>query len=580
MAEVSAEELLQKIQQMFNNSNEEFKQDVSNQLKGMIEHINRLEEKVDTLSKKNNELGQTVDNLVKTNSDLVQTVDQQGKTINAIITSDVNATEKLATKHLEEETLKKNNVEIYALNITDNKICKLEQGGINVVKALDKDVTDLLNKGKVYVNKDKNVTVAPVYDKQKNLLGAVTAIGTDVSKPLKDMIKNSMAGNAIVGNLKTAIDKATVLSYEETMNRDNLTGIANIRGYTSYAKKTALTALTEGKPMCIMMIDGDKFKEVNDNYGHPVGDKVLKSIASTMEKVAGDNALAIRIGGDEFCVLVQCDSVRAYEIAESIRVSIEEMSVPVRDLNGNAVDLHTTVSVGITEISNDIEHSINEILAEELDPDQKAEYKEMFARKELDTNNIYAYIEHFRGIADNLLGDAKEGMGVDKTGRAEGRNLVAMSERMQEAVKADKASRNKDLAEDVEGFMFENGEYELPVDQRIHWLDSIDWLIDVKRSDADNYEVKVARDTVKDVIFNALDDQTERNLLADYFQNEVDSIPLVQTRWARVKTEWANDLLESMQNYGRPSLVVQQDIEAEHKEQSKEQPKDKADIER
>lgn len=111
--------------------------------------------------------------------------------------------------------------------------------------------------------------------------------------------------------LQTALDslRSTThqLSQTEVLIRtDELTGLANRRGLTQH-----LQGLRRGGALAelgLVLIDCDRFKEVNDEHGHLVGDRVLQAVASVLRSVAGAGDLACRLGGDEFCLLVHADS--------------------------------------------------------------------------------------------------------------------------------------------------------------------------------------------------------------------------------------------------------------------------------
>ena len=85
---------------------------------------------------------------------------------------------------------------------------------------------------------------------------------------------------------------------------DNLTGLLNRASFLTKANKILSTSVTSSKVICLLYIDLDDFKPINDQYGHAAGDKVLKHLALMMRKVFGSKALLVRLGGDEFAVLL------------------------------------------------------------------------------------------------------------------------------------------------------------------------------------------------------------------------------------------------------------------------------------
>ena len=83
-----------------------------------------------------------------------------------------------------------------------------------------------------------------------------------------------------------------------------------------------------GKPVSVMMMDLDKFKQINDSFGHDVGDRVLKSVADVLRATLRHNDAIARIGGDEFAAaLPNVDRIGAMEIAERIMQVASEQYV-------------------------------------------------------------------------------------------------------------------------------------------------------------------------------------------------------------------------------------------------------------
>jgi two-component system cell cycle response regulator len=99
------------------------------------------------------------------------------------------------------------------------------------------------------------------------------------------------------------------------------------------------------RDMALMILDIDHFKSVNDNYGHDVGDTVLKEFAARLKRNIRGVDLACRFGGEEFVVLMpDTDYRQAEAIAERVRQSISERSFDI----GAQRQLSVTVSAGVT----------------------------------------------------------------------------------------------------------------------------------------------------------------------------------------------------------------------------------------
>ncbi|OFZ20038.1 MAG: diguanylate cyclase [Bdellovibrionales bacterium RBG_16_40_8] len=179
-----------------------------------------------------------------------------------------------------------------------------------------------------------------------------TAINNILISPLKPYkLKNNdqiKAGNIIFkflerGNIET-------VSVAQTFNKaiiDSLTGIynrgaLNAQGIDVFNKSRVL-----GTPLSVIVFDIDHFKQVNDTYGHPTGDYVLKDLTRVVrESLIRGNDYFARYGGEEFCLLLLGSPIRQVEdIGERIRRTIQE-----HRFNFEGKNLPLTISVGISTI--------------------------------------------------------------------------------------------------------------------------------------------------------------------------------------------------------------------------------------
>lgn len=128
---------------------------------------------------------------------------------------------------------------------------------------------------------------------------------------------------------------------------DMLTGIDNRRYFERRAKATIIDNSIDQKPMALLIFDVDHFKLINDNYGHDVGDAVLKKISDVCKTVLRNSDLFARYGGEEFIALLpNTKEENAYLIAERLRQKIEQTPVIVANMG----PIYYTISVGITII--------------------------------------------------------------------------------------------------------------------------------------------------------------------------------------------------------------------------------------
>lgn len=130
---------------------------------------------------------------------------------------------------------------------------------------------------------------------------------------------------------------------------DALTQTYNRAALDEHIALVADQAFLSSSPACIVMVDIDHFKAVNDNYGHPTGDEVLKRVADAIVRgfLRREDFIA-RYGGEEFCIVAQSTTFEATrDRAERLRRSIEEMKI-----EAFGKKLHVSVSFGIAQLGS------------------------------------------------------------------------------------------------------------------------------------------------------------------------------------------------------------------------------------
>jgi diguanylate cyclase (GGDEF)-like protein len=123
-----------------------------------------------------------------------------------------------------------------------------------------------------------------------------------------------------------AIERADAVARLETVARtDDLTGLANRRCWEEELPRELARAAREMRPVCVAMIDLDRFKEYNDEHGHQAGDRLLKKLASTWREMLRPTDVVARYGGEEFSlVLPNCTLERGAEVVERLRQAASE----------------------------------------------------------------------------------------------------------------------------------------------------------------------------------------------------------------------------------------------------------------
>lgn len=134
---------------------------------------------------------------------------------------------------------------------------------------------------------------------------------------------------------------------------DELTKLHNHRFFQDHLPREMSRSTRTGEPLCLLLIDIDDFKRLNDQYGHSVGDAVLRKTAAVMNGVVRDMDLLTRYGGEEFALLASQATLQgAIGLAEKLRIAVSLARFPVVTLEGRS-ELSITVSIGVAEFSGD-----------------------------------------------------------------------------------------------------------------------------------------------------------------------------------------------------------------------------------
>lgn len=137
--------------------------------------------------------------------------------------------------------------------------------------------------------------------------------------------------NALAASLQVA-NVAAVQAVERLRHaamHDHLTGLMNRAGYQAAFEDRLASAAREGGSLVLMLIDLDRFKAINDRYGHAVGDLVLMATADRLSRYAGPDAVIARLGGDEFAALVPVEGREAAaNLAQRIVEGLATLGMP------------------------------------------------------------------------------------------------------------------------------------------------------------------------------------------------------------------------------------------------------------
>lgn len=157
-----------------------------------------------------------------------------------------------------------------------------------------------------------------------------------------------MPGGEFIATYTDITDRKTM---EDELRRlattDPLTGVNNRRRYTEMSERELTRCIRYKHPLCVLMLDADHFKAINDTYGHEAGDRVLIAFADACTNELRDVDVLGRFGGEEFTITLPETSIEiAMDVAERLRQLLSEVVVTLDDGN----DVTFSVSIGISEL--------------------------------------------------------------------------------------------------------------------------------------------------------------------------------------------------------------------------------------
>jgi diguanylate cyclase (GGDEF)-like protein len=138
------------------------------------------------------------------------------------------------------------------------------------------------------------------------------------------------------------VSERTVTAHKTAASMDPLTGMFNRRGFAEATSRVIEREAHSGRPVTVMIFDIDHFKSINDRFGHPAGDEILKLFSAVVVNTLRISDISGRIGGEEFAALLPCSLEEAVVAAERVREAFEASGIV--DETG---PVDTTVSIGV-----------------------------------------------------------------------------------------------------------------------------------------------------------------------------------------------------------------------------------------
>jgi diguanylate cyclase (GGDEF)-like protein len=199
---------------------------------------------------------------------------------------------------------------------------------------------------KVKIEDARSLLVLPLLaaDEPVGTLTLVARAEKRFGKDIREML-------AVIANqVAIALENGFLYRKMETMaTTDGLTGLTNHRTFQQRFAEMLERAARHNHRVALLLCDVDFFKKVNDNYGHPIGDEVLRRVARVLQEVPRKIDIPARYGGEEFAVLLDnVDVAQARQVAERIRIEISRVVV-----ESDKGPLSVTESIGVATFPDD-----------------------------------------------------------------------------------------------------------------------------------------------------------------------------------------------------------------------------------
>ena len=197
-------------------------------------------------------------------------------------------------------------------------------------------------------SKDKMIIIAMTGNSEHLISAKFLKIGAN------DFINKPFSKEELICRINNSLDAKEHLDMMSDMaHKDFLTKVYNRRYFFEEIKDF----YKEKVPFAIAMIDIDKFKKVNDTYGHDIGDRVIVTLANILRKNTKGADLVARFGGEEFCVALRnVDKKQAISFFAKLRKSVADQSL---NIDGKIIKFTISIGVSFSDGSSDIEELIN-----------------------------------------------------------------------------------------------------------------------------------------------------------------------------------------------------------------------------
>ena len=236
----------------------------------------------------------------------------------------------------------------------------LEREEVILGRALEADVR--INNSRV---SRQHARISIVFNKEKNIdeyiitdLGSRSGTLVNNQKIESEILQNgdkiTIGEHILRFDLLDEIDREYQQRIRRLISHDDLTGLLSSRSFFSELRREASRSKQDNRPFCVLMMDIDFFKDVNDTYGHLTGSKTLEEVGMVITKNLRTGDVAARFGGEEFAAfLLDAELAQGLVAAERIRSEIEKYEFSIIRQGKPSENHKITISIGAANFPDD-----------------------------------------------------------------------------------------------------------------------------------------------------------------------------------------------------------------------------------
>lgn len=240
---------------------------------------------------------------------------------------------------------------------------------IDDTSAFSKKILSSLNISTVYKKDGKEIFLNSRYVPEFNWYLVVVQVGNEAERSLQNILLLNLTVSFIISLIIICLVHFIIASYQKKLEimatTDKLTGSANRHIFETLFDQAYAKSKRNNMPLSAILFDLDYFKKINDQYGHPAGDAVLKTLIKEIKATIRESDLLFRWGGEEFLIIVpELDLESAYKVAEKVRETAANLVVFYDEQ-----PISITISLGVSSMEPEdtsdtlIEHVDNALYA-------------------------------------------------------------------------------------------------------------------------------------------------------------------------------------------------------------------------